>query len=376
MIINSVSADGYKNLDGADITLDAGLNVFCGRNAQGKTNLIEAIWLCTGCKSFRLARDRNFIGFDKDKAVVDVKFTDSFRPQEIRFEIRKGSLRDRNITLNGVKVPLMSRLFGNLKCVIFTPDDLSLLKGSPENRRSFADLSASQLKPSFVSALNKYNNLLSQRNAVIKNIGFGKASADDLDIWDEQLAKTGAYISVIRYTYCNNLNEYTKKLYNQITNGNEQLELYYSSTVYDTLENKTDYSGELAEIYYSKLKKGRNDDIRVGYTLLGIHRDDVVTKINGLDAREFGSQGQQRSAAIVMKLAQAQVIKDQTGDAPVMLLDDVLSELDDVRKSFILGNIGGIQVIITCCDEEFISGRCTCGKIFHVEGGRITEEKN
>ena len=114
MIINSVSADGYKNLDGADITLDAGLNVFCGRNAQGKTNLIEAIWLCTGCKSFRLARDRNFIGFDKDKAVVDVKFTDSFRPQEIRFEIRKGSLRDRNITLNGVKVPLMSRLFGNL----------------------------------------------------------------------------------------------------------------------------------------------------------------------------------------------------------------------------------------------------------------------
>ena len=225
MIITHFSADGYKNLNGVDISPDESLNVFCGKNAQGKTNLIEAMWLCTGCKSFRLARDRSFIGFDKEKASVKTDFKDSFRPQEIFFEIRKNHLKEKNITLNGVKVPLMSRLFGNLKCVIFTPDDLSLLKGSPDNRRSFMDLSASQLKPSFVSALNKYNNLLAQRNAVIKNIGFGISSEEDLDIWDTQLASTGAYISVIRNTYCRNLNEYTRELYSNITNSIENMEI-------------------------------------------------------------------------------------------------------------------------------------------------------
>lgn len=372
MNITHICADGYKNLDGVDISADSSLNVICGSNAQGKTNLIEAVWLCTGCKSFRLARDRSFIGFDKDKAAVSVDFENSFRTQKICFEAKKGSVKDKNITLNGVKVPLMSRLFGQLKCVVFTPDDLSLLKGSPENRRSFVDLSSSQLKPSFVSALNKYNNLIAQRNAAIKNINFGISVPDDLDVWDKQLAQTGAYISVIRYTYCNNLNDYTKKLYSEITGGNEELELYYSSTVFNSLENKTDYAGELADIYYNKLLRSRKDDIRVGYTLSGVHRDDVVTKINGLDAREFGSQGQQRSVAIAMKIAQAQVLRDQTGDAPVMLLDDVLSELDDSRKSFILGNIKDIQVFITCCDESFIEKNCSNGKIFRVSKGKIT----
>ncbi|MGN1416781.1 MAG: DNA replication/repair protein RecF [Oscillospiraceae bacterium] len=376
MKITHFSADGYKNLNGVDISPDESLNVFCGKNAQGKTNLIEAIWLCTGCKSFRLARDRSFIGFDKEKAAVKVSFEDSVRQQEIAFEIKKNHLKEKTVTLNGVKLPLMSRLFGNLKCVIFTPDDLSLLKGSPDNRRSFMDLSASQLKPSFVSALNKYNNLLAQRNAVIKNIGFGISSEEDLDIWDSQLASTGAYISVIRNTYCRNLNEYTRELYNNITNSIENMEIYYSSTVYKDLNDNTDFSHELADIYYDKLKRSRRDDVRVGYTLCGIHRDDLVTRINGLDAREFGSQGQQRSAAVVMKLAQAKIIGEQTGDTPVMLLDDVLSELDDMRKSFILGSVKDIQVFITCCDEAFISEKGLKGKIFRVENGNVYCEDN
>ncbi|MBQ7783483.1 MAG: DNA replication/repair protein RecF [Oscillospiraceae bacterium] len=372
MIINSFSADGYKNLSDVHIAPHEKMTIFCGDNAQGKTNLIEAVWLMTGCRSFRGTRDRDFIGFDKDKAEIKLDFTDSFRDQQIASSVKKSNVREKLITLNGVKIPLLSRLFGSLKCVVFTPEDLFIAKGSPDNRRSFIDLSASQLKKSFVYALNKYDDLLSQRNALIKEIAFGSGHRiDELDVWDVQLAKTGAYISVIRDTYCNNLNIYTDSLYNKITDGKEKIQLYYQSTIYRKLEGRTDHEGELAEIYYSKLKNHVNDDLRAGYTLHGVHRDDVIATINGLSAREFGSQGQQRSTALAMKLAQAKIIRDQTGDAPVMLLDDVLSELDTARQRFILENIDDMQVFITCCDSRVLGD--VKGKIFRVCGGKILE---
>ena len=373
MIITHVCADGYKNLSAADIYPHEKMNILCGDNAQGKTNFIEALWLMTGCRSFRGTRDRDFIGFDKDKAQICLEFKDSFRDQKIEFEVKKSSVKEKNITLNGVKIPLLSKLFGNLKCVVFTPEDLALAKGSPDNRRSFIDLSASQLKRSFVYALNKYDGLLGQRNALIKEIAYGRADRSMLDVWDVQLAKTGAYISVIRDTYCNNLNSYTESLYNKITDGNESLKLYYQSTIYKRLDGRTDHEGELFEIYLDKLRSNADDDIRAGYTLCGIHRDDVCALINGLSVREFGSQGQQRSTALAMKIAQAKIIKDQTGDAPVMLLDDVLSELDSGRQRFILENIEGMQVFITCCDSRAV--KTAEGKLFTVSRGSVTETK-
>ncbi len=373
MIITHVCADGYKNLSAADIYPHGKMNILCGDNAQGKTNFIEALWLMTGCRSFRGTRDRDFIGFDKDKAQICLEFKDSFRDQKIEFEVKKSSVKEKNITLNGVKIPLLSKLFGNLKCVVFTPEDLALAKGSPDNRRSFIDLSASQLKKSFVYALNKYDGLLGQRNALIKEIAYGRADRSMLDVWDVQLARTGAYISVIRDTYCNNLNSYTESLYNKITDGNENLKLYYQSTIYKRLDGRTDHEGELFEIYLDKLRNNVDDDIRAGYTLCGIHRDDVCALINGLSVREFGSQGQQRSTALAMKIAQAKIIKDQTGDAPVMLLDDVLSELDSGRQRFILENIEGMQVFITCCDSRAV--KAAEGKLFTVSRGSVTETK-
>ncbi len=370
MTIDRITADGYKNLTGADISPSEGLNVILGDNAQGKTNFIEAVWLMTGCRSFRGTRDRDFIGFDKDKAEIGVSFTDKLRTQQINFAVKRG-VREREITLNGVKLPFLSKLFGNLKCVVFTPEDLAITKGAPDNRRTFIDLSASQLKLSFVYALNKYENILSQRNALIKDIQQGLAPRDQLDIWDVQLARTGAYISVVRDTYCNNLNDYTNSLYNQITDGKEHLEIFYNSTIYrdsgEVLCGRTDTDGELAEIYLDKLRASASDDIRAGFTTCGIHRDDIVTKIGGLSVRDFGSQGQQRSAALAMKIAQARIIRQQTGEAPVMLLDDVLSELDVKRQRFVLSNTEGMQVFITCCDERTASG----GKIFKVENGMI-----
>lgn len=373
MIINRICADGYKNLSAVDIIPHAEMNILCGDNAQGKTNMIEAVWLMTGCRSFRGTRDRDFIGFNKDMAEISVGFTDSFRKQEIAFSVRKNNIRDKNITLNGVKVNLLSKLFGTLKCVVFTPEDLFIAKGSPENRRNFIDLSASQLKHSFVYALNKYEALLGQRNALVKEIGLGRRSEDELDVWDVQLAKTGAYISVIRNTYCNNLNNYTECLYDKITDGKENMKLYYQSTIYKSLDGRTDHEGELADIYYDKLKQHVRDDIRAGYTVCGVHRDDVVALINGISAREFGSQGQQRSAALVMKLGQARIVRDQTGEAPVMLLDDVLSELDADRQRFVLENIDGMQVFITCCDSRALHS--SKGRIFSVAGGCISPQK-
>ncbi len=369
MVINRINADGYKNLENVSLELDPKMNIICGENAQGKTNLIEAIWLCSGCRSFRGTRDKDFIGFTKDSAQVELTFTDSFRQQDIRFAVKKGAIKDKLVTLNGVKLPLLSKLFGSFRCVVFTPEDLNLTKGAPDNRRSFIDMSIAQIKNSYISALNKYNNILFQRNALLKTLSMGYGDDAALEIWDEQLAKTGAYISVLRYTFCITLNKYTSELYNKITNGKENLDLYYQSTVFDSLQGRTDYDGELAEEYLAKLRSTVANDIRAGYTTVGVHRDDVGAYINGLSVREFGSQGQARSVALSMKLAHAKILKAEQGEYPVMLLDDVLSELDPHRQQFILNNIDDMQVIITCCDSKPITAMKQ-GKVITMKNGK------
>lgn len=369
MIIDRITADGYKNLDRVDIGLDPKMNIICGENAQGKTNLVEAVWLCSGCRSFRGTRDKDFIGFTADAAKVSMDFTDSARSQRIEFEVRKSSLKDKNVTLNGVKLPLLSKLFGSFRCVVFTPEDLNLIKGSPDNRRSFADLSIAQVKPSYVNALNKYNTILAQRNAALKSIGRDGSGAELLDVWNDQLVKAGTYISVLRYAFCITLNNYTKPLYSSITDGKENLDLYYHSTVYDMLDGRLNDTEGLETEYAEKLKASAENDFRAGFTTVGIHRDDIGAYINGLSVRDFGSQGQARSAALAMKLAHARILKAEHGEYPVMLLDDVLSELDEKRRRFILNNIEDMQVIITCCDEKSVTDM-TEGKIFRMKNGR------
>lgn len=369
MIIERITADGYKNLEGIDISLDPKMNIICGENAQGKTNLVEAVWLCSGCRSFRGTRDKDFIGFTKDAAKVGMDFTDSVRSQRIEFEVRRGSVKDKLVTLNGVKLPLLSKLFGNFRCVVFTPEDLNLIKGSPDNRRSFADLSISQVKPSYISALNKYNMILSQRNAMLKSIGRDGSGEEFLDVWNEQLVKAGTYISVLRYAFCITLDKYTKPLYSSITNGNENLDLYYQSTVFENFDGRLNKTEELEAEYAEKLKASAENDMRAGFTTVGIHRDDIGAYINGLSVRDFGSQGQARSTALTMKLAHAEILKAEQGEYPVMLLDDVLSELDEKRRRFILNNIEDMQVIITCCDEKSVTDMAS-GKIFRMEKGR------
>ena len=366
MIITEFSADGFKNLKNVLISPVPGINVIHGENAQGKTNLIEAIWILSGARSFRGSKERDMVAFNGDYARLDLKLKDTQREQEIEAVLSKNP-RERKILLNGVKQRYLSGLFGVLKCVVFTPEDLELSKGSPDNRRSFIDLCISQIKPAYSRTVAKYENVLLQRNTLLKNIAQGISSPSDLDVWDEQMARLGAYISVLKYQYTKKLCIFAQRLYDEISRGKEVFELKYLSTVYDDLEGKEDWSGEMTAKYLELLKKNRSEDIRVGFTLAGIHRDDVGVMINGASAKDFGSQGQNRSAALAMKLGQAYILYEETSDMPVILLDDVLSELDKSRREFIISKLSGMQVFITCCEPVSKLG----GKKFEMKNGEV-----
>lgn len=375
MYITKLSADGFKNLKGVDIKPHEKLNILCGKNAQGKTNLIEAIWLCSGVRSFRSTKDRRMIGDDVQVMDIGLSFRNDFREQDIRFAMSKPNIKEKNVFLNGVKLKTPSKLFGGLDCVIFTPEDLELSKGSPDNRRQFLDLSVSQIKNSYGGVAAKYETLLEQRNVLLKNISFGKSSRDELEVWDIQLARMGAYISLLRFNYTKKLNVFAKKLYWEISEKREELDVSYYSTVYknDMLERSTDLTQELADHYLETLRKNTDEDIRSGFTQKGVHRDDMICKINGMPAREDASQGQHRSAALILKLSQAYILEEETGDHPVILLDDVLSELDKSRQRFVISRIHGMQVFITCCDMDIPFDENTDGRVFKIENGRVCE---
>lgn len=372
MFVTRLSVNGFKNLKNIDIVPDERLNILCGKNAQGKTNLIEAIWLCSGARSFRSTKDRRMIGDDEQTMNIELSFKNSFREQDIKLAMARPNLKEKNAFLNGVKLRSPSKLFGSLNCVIFTPEDLEISKGSPEIRRQFMDLSVSQIKNSYSQVVMKYENIIEQRNVLLKNINMGSSDVSELDVWDHQLAQMGAYITLLRYNYSKKLGVVCQRLYDEISDGREKLETEYYSTVFTRLEGRTDYSKDLAEEYMACLKNNLKEDLRAGFTLKGVHRDDLVCRINGRLVREDASQGQHRSVALVLKLAQAYILQEEIDDFPCILLDDVLSELDLSRQKFVISKIHGMQVFITCCDKNIPFDENSHGKIFGIENGRIT----
>lgn len=371
MYITKLYVNGFKNLKDINISPHPKLNIFCGKNAQGKTNLIESIWICSGVKSFRNTKDKSMININDEVLNIELAFKDNNREQIIKYNMSRPNLKEKNVSLNGVKLKAPSNLFGSFNCVIFTPEDLELSKGSPDNRRKFIDLSVSQIKNSYNSVILKYDNILEQRNALLKNINQGKSKTEELEIWDVQLASMGSYISFLRYNYIKKLNNYAKRLYNEISKGNEELELKYFSTVFSDLENKKDYRGKMTEEYFNCLKNSLNDDLRAGFTTKGIHRDDLNGYINNLPVRDFASQGQHRSLALILKLAQAYILSEETNEPPCILLDDVLSELDMSRQKFVISKIDNMQVFITCCDKNIPFDKKSRGKLFFIDEGKI-----
>lgn len=369
MRIERLELNNYRNVENALLLPHPNVNIIFGKNAQGKTNLLESIWLCSGNKSFRGAKENQLIQFQKPIFRIELDFSDRERTQHISYLAGE----KRKISVNGVPCKTLSELAGEFYCVVFNPDDLDIVKDGPSFRRHFLDTAIGQIKPIYGRYLSQYENILEQRNVLIKEIRRQSYSEDMLEIWDVQLAKLGTILSIFRKDYLEKLNTVAQKIYSGFSGGKEQIEMEYRSTVYPESTELRVYSDELINKYKKMLEEAREDDIRLRSTTKGVHRDDFEIKIDGLSAKQFGSQGQQRSCAITLKLSEAALLKNITGEDPVVLLDDVMSELDQQRQHYILNKVKDFQVFITCCDllntlqlEE--------GKIFYVENGNFTEK--
>lgn len=372
MNLTSLTLNSYRNINQISISPSDFINVIYGDNAQGKTNIIEAIWLFTGNASFRGARYQEMISFNKKKAGIEIRFKDEKREQKASILLlNEGSLTKR-IRLNNVEVKRFSELTGNFFAVVFSPTHLSLVTDGPKNRRNFLDAAISQIKPQYKEYLSTYEKLLSQRNSLLKS-NFSNLE-QQLDIWNIQIAKAGTIISIYRNDYIKKLTEICKKYYKGLSSQKEEFDIKYISTIYDNIDEITSYNDAAIDIYYQKLKQNFEVDIKNGFTTSGIQRDDIELLVNKLAVKTYGSQGQQRSSVITLKLGEANLLKKVTGENPVMLLDDVMSELDEKRQDYILNHVADMQVFITCCDKENIK-KLKKGKVFKIEGGSVIEKE-
>jgi DNA replication and repair protein RecF len=372
VIITCADIDGFKNLKGIFFEPDPKYNIIVGPNAQGKTNLLEAMWILSGCRSFRGSKEKDYICLDGERMGSKIKLLDSIREQKISFEMTKSASNPKNIHLNGVKQKGTRALFDVFKCIAFIPDDVDIIKGSPEKRRNFIDMAASQLNPVFVMHLNKNNAIMNQRNALLKGIMQGNTDKSILEIWDRQASKEGAVISYMRHEYIQRFNGICGRLYRTISGGTEELELEYKSNVFRQDDFENPCGEEAYEQYRRKLSETADYDIRTGSTHAGVNRDEILIKINGVSAKDYGSQGQIKSAALVMKLAQAELYMQKSKDAPVIFLDDVMGELDESRQRFVFDIIKDMQVFITTPNENALLPEIK-GKVLHISGGSIAE---
>lgn len=353
MKVNKLCCKNFRNIEFAEIFPCDSMNVICGENAQGKTNLLESIWLFTGAKSFRSAKDNNFLRFGEKKAVCELFFESEGIEKEAKIEI----IDKRKAFLNGNQLKSPSLLAGNFNAIVFSPNDLRIVTDGPSLRRKFLDIALGQLYPSYIEILRKYTRAVTQRNQLIKDYRYDSTVSIMLDVFEEEISQEGKKIVDYRRKYIEKLNSYLPKVYHGISSGKEILE-----TSYITYDDSTD----LAEL----LLYSRKEDMYSGVTSIGPHRDDIEFKINGIDVRKFGSQGQKRSVALSLKLAEAEVIKEKTGECPTFLLDDIMSELDPNRQDFILNHIDGMQTFLTCCDPSNFKN-LKAGKIINVKEGKV-----
>ena len=335
MWIQNIKLNNFRNYEKLDISLGKNINIFFGNNAQGKTNIIESIFLCSMGKSFRTNKDNELIKIGENNSSVEVKYEKSDRKGKIKIELSN----KKNIYINDIKVKKLSELLGKINVVIFTPDDIDIIKGGPQNRRKFLDIMISQLRPNYMHILSLYIKTIEQRNNYLKQIKeFGK-DENLLEIWDEKLSEYATKIYVYRKEFIDKIINKIEKIHNEITLGKEKIKIEYVSNC------------QSKENYIELLKERRKLDIIKGYTTKGIHRDEFIIYINGKQLNIYGSQGQQRTTILSLKLAELKVIYDEIGEYPILLLDDFMSELDSTRRKNLLKNIKDTQVIITCTDK-------------------------
>lgn len=363
MKVNSVELNNFRNISALRLEANEGVNVIYGENAQGKTNILEGIWLFTGCKSFRGTKDSDLIRFGEDFSKINLSFSDNTR--EKRTDIIIGN-KKKSISLNDVPLKSSAELIGSFYAVIFSPSHLSLIKDGPSERRRFIDTALCQLKPSYAESLARFRHTLQQRNALLKDIYLNSQLYDLLDTLDIQLAEYSARVIGERLKYIDILSRYSGEIYSGISENREKISVKYSRTDID----KEISLGDLREIELQNLKNARKEDVINKITTVGPHRDDLEILINNVSARSFGSQGQQRSCALALKLGESEIIKSVTGETPVALLDDVMSELDEKRQDYVLNHINDRQVFLTCCDPSQVLRLCG-GKSFLIKGGEV-----
>lgn len=360
MIIESIDLQNYRNYQELHMELNEGTNILYGDNAQGKTNILEAIYVCCTSKSHRSVRDRDMIRFGQDEAHLRLMVRKGNVPYRIDMHLKKN--KPKGIAINGLPIRRASELFGIANVVFFSPEDLNLIKNGPAERRRFIDLELCQLNKLYVHSLVQYNRVLAQRNRLLKELVFHPEYGETLDVWDIQLVKYGKEVMKFREEFIHQLNGMIRDIHHSLSGEREELVLTYEP---HTPEKELE----------GALKRSRPQDEKQKTTLCGPHRDDISFVVNGIDIRRFGSQGQQRTAALSLKLSELKLVELLTRDKPILLLDDVLSELDGNRQNHLLNAISRIQTVITCTGlDDFVNNRFKIDKIFKVIDGTVTSE--
>jgi len=355
MYIDSMKLENFRNYESQEIEFNKNINVFFGDNAQGKTNILESIYLCALGRAFRTRRDNELINFSQKNALVKMNYIKSDREGKIEINI----FDKKYIKINDIKCKKMSELLGKINVVLFCPDDLKILKEGPSERRKFLDIMISSLRPNYVFALNKYIKVLEQRNILLRQIKFNQAKIDNLDIWDIKIAELGNKLYNYRKEFVEKLNKKIYNIHNEFSK--ESIKIEY-------LSDCTDYN-----IFLDNLKKTREKDVIRGYTQIGIHKDDLIFYINDKKVNVYASQGQCRSVVLSLKFSELEVIYEEIGEYPILLLDDVMSELDEKRKLKLIEIIKNYQVIITSTEKEIFKSFTEKIKYFHIAEGKIKE---
>ncbi|MGN0383174.1 MAG: DNA replication/repair protein RecF [Eubacterium sp.] len=362
MIVEKIELNNYRNYDNLHIELDPGTNILYGNNAQGKTNILESIYVCSTTKSHRGSKDKEIIKFEKEESHIKLLINKKGFSYRIDMHLKKN--KPKGIAINGIPIKKSSELFGILNVVFFSPEDLLIIKNGPSERRRFIDLELCQLDKVYVHNLVNYNKAVIQRNKLLKDVYFRNDYEDMLDIWDIQIAEYGEKVLSRRKEFINQINDIIKNIHKELTAGKETIKLIYEQNVPE---------GRL----YETLKANRERDIKQKLTSSGPHRDDISFYVGNINIRTYGSQGQQRTAALSLKLAEIELVKKIISDTPVLLLDDVLSELDENRQNHLLNYLDNVQTIITCTGlDEFVQNRFNINKIYKVIEGKVFTENN
>lgn len=358
MIIQSLKLKNFRNYDLLDIEFDESTNIFYGDNAQGKTNILESVYLAATTKSHRGTRDKDMIKFEKEEAHIEIVVQKNNIPFQVDMHLKKNS--PKGIAINKIPIKKASELFGIINVVFFSPEDLNIIKDGPAQRRRFIDLELSQLDKVYLNDLTNYNKIINQRNRLLKELYNRNDLYQTLDIWDLQLLKYGKRIIKRRKLFIEQVNKIISSIHSRLTGDREKLELFYEPGI-----------GALD--FEESLFRNRERDIKFKSTSVGPHRDDICFMSNGIDIRKFGSQGQQRTTALSLKLSEIELVKQTIHDKPILLLDDVLSELDKNRQNYLLDSISDIQTLITCTGlDDFVNHRFSINKVLHVEKGNVT----